>query len=181
MKRVSNIALTVIAILLIAPATQAADNKRGIAMGTLIRFLATGTRAYKAAPNELKKSVVRSQRKAGLKKMFGRSKSVSGWTGTIKSMGTNGDGNAYVTIQLTGSKVEVLTMNNAFSDIAYGTLIPQGSAVFNSLANLSVGDKVRFSGRFLAGDKDFIAEMSLTERGSMTAPELVFKFSSLTK
>jgi hypothetical protein len=58
------------------------------------------------------------------------------------------------------------------------TLIPAGSTLYEQIARLSVGEKVIFSGTF-AGGKDFVEETSLTEEGSMNAPEFLFSFSGI--
>ena len=140
--------------------------------------------AYVAAPNELKKSALRAQRKIAISKMVGNGK-VAGWIGTLEGMGTNSEGKAYVAVKLEGSRsISVKTWNNALSDIGSNTLIENGSNLFNSISNCSKGDKVVFSGHFFAGKLsklDFIEEASLTEMGSMTSPEFIFKFSAISK
>ena len=61
------------------------------------------------------------------------------------------------------------------------TLIENGSDLYNSISDLSEGDRVVFSGTFIPDDSDFIREGSVTERGSMTDPEFILKFSDVRK
>jgi hypothetical protein len=42
---------------------------------------------------------------------------------------------------------------------------------------MSHGVKIQFSGQFLASDKDFFEEASLTIDGSMKDPEFLFRFN----
>ena len=73
----------------------------------------------------------------------------------------------------------IKTWNNALSDIFDETLIENGSELYNAIADLSKGDKVVFSGTFASDERDFIREASVTERGSMTDPEFILKFSDV--
>lgn len=134
---------------------------------------------YKQAPNELKKSALRVERKTALQSALG-SLNVQGWVGTLRDMGTNADGKAYITIQLYGSKIEIKTWNNALSDIGDKTLIETGSELYNRISNLSKGQTVRFAGTFKSGDKDYIREASLTESGTMTSPAFVMNFTDVS-
>jgi hypothetical protein len=61
-----------------------------------------------------------------------------------------------------------------------GTLIPHGSALYDQVAKLAVGTTVIFSGIFGPGDRDYLEEMSMTEEGSMTDPEFLFKFTNIS-
>lgn len=138
---------------------------------------------YVNAPNELKKSALRTQRKNSIRNIL-RSLQVSEWIGTLKDMGTNREGKAFIEIKLEGAEsIVIKTWNNAFSDVMCNTntLIENGSSLYNAIADLSEGAKVVFSGTFIPDDRDFILEGSVTERGSMTEPEFIFKFSSIRK
>jgi hypothetical protein len=137
---------------------------------------------YESAENELKKSVIRTKRKKLLKQHFSNGKNVSNWLGNLSDMQTNSDGDAYISIKITIGSTDMYlqTWNNSFSDIFDNTLIKQNSELFNKISNLQEGELVRFSGRFLNGDADYINEQSLTENGSMTQPEFTFRFKSVT-
>jgi hypothetical protein len=43
------------------------------------------------------------------------------------------------------------------------------------------GDPVKFSGTFVRDEADCIKEGSLTQNGSMTEPEFIFRFSRVSK
>ena len=136
---------------------------------------------YRSAPNELKKSALRADRRSAIGKLRYPTKEVSDWIGTLQEMGTNSDGEAHIAIKLEGSRnIIIKTWNNSFSDLADGTLIKNGSELYNRIADLSRGKKVRFSG-FLLPDtqRDQIRESSLTERGSMLDPAFLMRFQDV--
>lgn len=136
---------------------------------------------YDEAPNELKKSALRKQRKDALASLVS-SRRVSEWIGTLKDMQTNSEGKAFIEIKLDGAEsITIKTWNNALSDIIDETLIENGSELYNSISDLSVGDKVVFSGTFASDERDYIREASITERGSMMDPEFILKFSDVRK
>lgn len=139
------------------------------------QFGAVNARAkddYDRMDNDLKRAVVRKQRdRDAMSATLGGG--FRGWTGTIDEMTTNGDGDAVVTIQLDGCPCKLKTWNNALSDIGSGTLIKNGSSLFNEIMNMSEGQKVRISGTILR-------EGSLTEQGSVTDPEWITKFSDIS-
>ena len=97
-------------------------------------------------------------------------------------MQTNSEGKAFIEIKLEGAEsIVIKTWNNSLSDLMDNTLIENGSGLYNTIADLSEGTEVVFSGTFIADDRDFIREGSMTERGSMTDPEFILKFSSIRK
>jgi hypothetical protein len=78
-------------------------------------------------------------------------------------------------------EVEVKTWNNALSDITDNTLIPQTSKTYDTLSELGRGKRIKFSGSFINGDeKNGFRESSLSEQGSMTDPEFIFRFSQVS-
>lgn len=132
----------------------------------------TGKNDYAQMDNDLKRSVVRKRRDlAAMSATSGGS--FEDWTGTLDEMTTNGDGDAVVSVQLDGCPCKLKTWNNSLSDIGSGTLIKNGSALFNRIMNMSVGQKVRISGTILK-------ESSMTEEGSVTDPEWIVKFSDIS-
>jgi hypothetical protein len=130
---------------------------------------------YNEADNELKKSRIFKDRSKKISSRFenGRIKGAlfEKWIGIITDMGTNGDGDAYVTIKI-NDKLSIKTWNNSFSDLGDRTLIKHGSKIYDSLENLKKGDRVIFS-----------AEISkfgnLTEEGKMKSPEIIAKFTRI--
>ncbi|MFL1475423.1 hypothetical protein [Pseudomonas grimontii] len=129
---------------------------------------------YEAAPNELKKSSVAKKRIDAFAKLQGDPRKIAGWYGTIQKLGTNGDGDAFITIRLLVDNITVSTWNNSISDAGSNTLIKNGSPVYEALSEMSEGNVVKFSGA-LGKAKN------LSERARMTEPDFLFKFSKVEK
>lgn len=133
--------------------------------------------AYRSARNEVAESASRDSRRRALSKDF-RSATVTGWVGRIKEISTNMDGKGVLAVSV-GPDITLSTWNNELSDIASGTLIDKSSAVYGALMDLSVGDRVVFSGSFLPSDEDHFAEQSITLHGSMVDPAFTFDFRTI--
>lgn len=129
---------------------------------------------YKKAENELQKSALVTERFERFTKLKGDPKRIKDWIGVIETMGTNGDGKAYVTIRLSPNLLTVSTWNNAFSDTKDHSLIPQSSPVFKKLAQMKVGNVVKFSGRLKRAT-------NVTEEGKMMTPDFLFIFTDIEK
>lgn len=129
---------------------------------------------YEAAPNELKKSSVARKRTEALTNLKGDYRNIDGWFGTIDKLGTDGDGDAYLTVRLLADGISASTWNNSISDSGSNTLIKNGTPLYDSLSEMSVGAVVRFSG-MIGKPKN------LTERGKMTEPDFLFRFSRVEK
>lgn len=136
---------------------------------------------YRDARNEFQKSSVRGERAQALAEFFHGGLSIAGWLGQVSIMKTTSDGNGVLSLKVPDSPGRLGTWSNGFSDLGSGTLIPHGSEIYNRIASLSVGETVSFSGTFVIGKSDFVSESSLTEDGSMTDPDFIFKFSSIHK
>ncbi len=136
---------------------------------------------YQEAENELQASAQRPKRSQALAALL-PNRSVQGWTGTLESLDTDSDGDAYITIRPDGTEsITIATWHNSLVDVGASSLIPSGSAVYNKLAEMIAGDPVVFSGTFVAGEEDHIADASLTEAASMTAPRFVMVFSDVSQ
>jgi hypothetical protein len=136
---------------------------------------------YEQAPNEFKKSSVRTQRAQRIAEIVA-SLEINGWIGTVSSMETTSDGRGVLSVKLPSSvSINVETMNNGLSDVGTDSLIPQGSKVYKEVASMAVGDEISFSGRFAAHESDYIEEASVTEEGSMTDPDFIFTFSEVSE
>ena len=145
-----------------------------------LRFVQAVTKhatGFRGAKNELQQSVIRDQRKIAVSSTLS-GYSVSSWVGTINQLETNTEGKAILSVRISPD-IEIKTWNNALSDIASNTLIEKGSSVFDSLFDLSSGQRVKFSGSFFPSESDFIKETSMTINGSMRNPEFLFKFKSI--
>lgn len=132
---------------------------------------------FRGAKNELQQSATRDKRKKFISSSL-NDYSVNSWIGTINQLKTNTEGKAVLSVRISPD-IEIKTWNNALSDMAYNTLIEKGTPVFNSLFDLSNGQRVKFSGSFVPSEDDFIKETSLTIDGSMRKPEFLFKFKSV--
>jgi len=129
---------------------------------------------YEAAPNELKKSSVAKKRIDAFAKLKGDPRKVVGWYGTIEKLGTNGDGDAYLTIRMLVDNVTVSTWNNSLSDSRSNTLIKNGTALYDDLSEMSEGNVVMFSGAIGQAK-------NLTEKGKLVEPDFLFKFTKIEK
>lgn len=129
---------------------------------------------YAHAPNELKKSGLVRKRLEAIGSLKGNTRKIEDWYGSIDALGTNRDGDAYVSVELPVEGLKVGTWNNALSDVGAESMIKNGSPLYEVLSEMSVGDIVKFSGS-LGKPKN------MTENGSMTAPEFLFKFSKIEK
>lgn len=133
--------------------------------------------AYNAAETDLQRAKVIKDRNRKLLKRGGGS-NVSGWVGMIDKVGANGEGKAYVTIKISDN-IKIQTWNNALSDIPDGTLIPESSPVYDALLDMVPGDKVVFSGSFVAKDGAALYPTNVTETFGALTPEFLFKFSKV--
>lgn len=129
---------------------------------------------YETAPNELKKSTVSRKRLEAISKLKGDTRKISGWYGMIEKLGTNGDGDAYLTIRLLVDNITVGTWNNSLSDFNSKSLIKNGTPLYEEISEMAEGNVVMFSGA-LGKPKN------VTEKGTMTEPDFLFKFSKVEK
>lgn len=107
-------------------------------------------------------------------------KEIYKWHGTISDISSTLSEDAIVEIKLPdGTKVG--TWNNVVSDAGDNTIISKNSDVFNDIYELSIGDKVLFSGSFVSDKYQCARETSLTKEGGLLSPEFLFKFSSIKK
>ena len=136
---------------------------------------------YKKAPNELKKSALRRERSRAIKEFIGVNFSGQ-WVGKLTRLTTTREHNAHIIIELLGTDmIAIKNYNNELSDIGSDTLIKAESSLFNAVSELGTGDTVKVTGSFLPADDDHIGELSMTERGSMTDPAFLFKFTGIEK
>lgn len=129
---------------------------------------------YKAADNELQKSKLVNERIKAFEKLKGNPKAMTDWYGVIEKMGTNSDGNAFVTLSISPGLITFSTWNNSFSDMNDKTLIKQSSPLYNKLSEMKEGNVVKFSGQLKR-------PTNFTEAGKMTDPDFLFKFTDINK
>lgn len=155
-----------------------------------VAFISTITsfeERYGNAANEYQQSDLREERAEALAAML-PGLSVENWVGQISSMTTTSDGNGTLSVVLLGSQIMVETNNNSLTEAVGSTptFILHGSPLYDDMANLSQRDTVFFSGSFipsglLGNQLDYITELSLTEDGSMTKPDFLFRFAYVGK
>ncbi|MDN3694993.1 hypothetical protein QWZ06_23535 [Chryseobacterium tructae] len=137
---------------------------------------------YKDAPNELKKSAIRTERGNLIKKKVDGKRNFSDWVVVVKEMHTTGKGKAYFIVKIDGTNIEMGTVNNELSNMFENSLIEQSNPIYNQISELKKGDVIIISGSFFPSDKnDYIQELSLTEEGSMRKPEFLIKFTKVQK
>ncbi len=141
--------------------------------------VAAASEKYDAAKTDLQRSRVMRTRNKNLYNIMGGLK-VSKWVGVIKDVGANGEGKAYVDIEIADG-VQVHTWNNFFSDMGDNTLIPESSSMFDTLVDAEPGDQVVFSGKFFRDSDATLRTTNLTEVFSVLTPEFLFDFSAISK
>lgn len=134
------------------------------------RVLKEHATLYQQAPNDLKRSAVRAARAKALREAVPGGR-VLRWLGTIKTLTTTSQGNAVLEMTLPCTPFGMGTWNNELSDGRYSTLIPISSPAFEALSNMAPGTPIRFDGTLVPDPDglDGFGEVSLTEKGSMTA------------
>jgi hypothetical protein len=130
-----------------------------------------------SADNDLKAGRVMKKRDKAICGLGGTK--ITNWTGTVKLLDSNGDGDGVLAVELADGVV-VTTWNNAFSDIGSDTLI-KNEKLMDRLAEMSEGDEVTFSGRFLRGSDAGVCRdvQGLTKLGKLQEPEFTFRFSDV--
>ena len=102
---------------------------------------------------------------------------VTNWHGTVKTLDSNTEGDGILAVEL-ADDVAVGTWNNGFSDVGDETLI-KSEELMNTLATLSEGDDVTFSGTFIKASEGCVTNKGLTKRGKLLKPEFVFRFTAV--
>jgi uncharacterized protein YecT (DUF1311 family) len=143
----------------------------------LIAAVEKARTAYAVGTNDMARGAARPARAREICAVLNNF-SVANWVGKVETLSSNSDGLGVLSIQI-GEGVSIKTWNNGLSDTAYQTLIDPGSPVFKLAVSLKEGQQVSFGGRFFPDPTDCIKESSLTLKGSVTAPEFIFRFSNL--
>jgi hypothetical protein len=100
------------------------------------------------------------------------------WTGVVTGVGANGEGKAWVEIEV-APNVRVQTWNNALSDAIDDTLISPGSSMFDNLVAMKEGATVRFSGEFVRDDDACVQTTNVTQYFSGVDPQFLLRFSAV--
>jgi hypothetical protein len=126
--------------------------------------------AYKSAQNEIQASAIFNKANYETNALIDRAgPNVKNWIGVISAFRTSHGG--------TEVHVEIKTANGA----VYGMEddAPSGSKIYRDLSSLQNGIHVFFSGTFIPSPIDQRWERSVTERGSLGAPEFRVAFTSI--
>lgn len=68
------------------------------------------------------------------------------------------------------------------ANVIYETTLSANSRLYPTLSSLKVGEQVEIEGSFIDGDStDGFKELSLTEFGSMTAPEFEIELTGIRR
>jgi hypothetical protein len=156
------------------------ENKYGlypVDQKKFINVIIAARAAIEEAETDLQESVALRQRDEDLCKILS-SNSAKNWVGVIKRIGANGEGKAYVEIELADS-VRVKTWNNAFSDRNDNTLIPTNASFFDRLVALTEDSKVIWSAKFLSEDDSCLKKANLTDVFYGIDPQFVVRFSDI--
>lgn len=133
---------------------------------------------YNAAETDLQRSKVMRDRNAELLNLLGGYE-VRDWVGVIDTVGANGEGKAYVSVELFPG-IQVKTWNNALSDTGDSTLIPDSDPMYDALLGVTPGDEVIFSGTLFADPNETLRTTNMTETFSVRSPEFLMQFWAIS-
>lgn len=134
---------------------------------------------FRAAANAPARADVRATRAQALKRALGGRRSFKGWIGTLADLSTTAEGQAFLRVDMPGTKISLGTWEDPASDKDDHTLITRHSRLYGRLTDLGIGSLVSVSGQFVASGDDFIAESSLNEAGTMTAPTFIARIDDI--
>lgn len=161
----------------VSPAANAYGLPYPAAQAAFLDRIATASEAYDAATTELQRSQVIQQRNVDLCSIVPDGQ-FTDWVGMATTIGATGDGNAHIDVEI-ASDVVVGTWNNQLSDIGDNTLIPPGSALFDTLVGMDEDALVVFSGQFLSNDGACVYTSNLTEMFDAWSPDFVTHVSAV--
>ena len=134
--------------------------------------------AFRAAPSG-SGAAIRTARRDRLCREL-PSRAVNNWTGIVTMAPAAGDGPPVLAVR-TATGVTLSTWRNAATDAADRTLMPTGTDVFRSAADLKPGARVVFSGVFYPDAEDCLREKNMNVRDSMTQPDFLFRFTAIRR
>ena len=109
---------------------------------------------------------------------------IQDWHGTIIGHKVSWDGQKLalsIESEYYEIKLEYETWNNVFSDSSDETMLIKGTYMWDKASNLSIGDNVYFSAKFIKDETKGIKETSWTQRGSLENPEIIVYFTDIRK
>jgi hypothetical protein len=142
-----------------------------------VKIISDTETQLKASPTSLQQSQLISNRDTQLCAVVPGNQ-MNGWVGTIHNIGANGDGYAYVEIEIAPTVV-VQTWNNDFSDANDSTLIKPDESFFSTLVPMKEGSKVEFSGALLGSSSSCLEKANLTQLFYGLDPNFIARFSDI--
>ena len=128
--------------------------------------------------NEVTVVEARRERRRAICTLLG-DRPVRDWEGTLTDIDTTlGGEDGMITVKV-GEDAELRTSNPLLAAEDERSVIRPGTSAFSEIADLQDGDRVRFSGRFLAGEDGCFQETSLRARNGMLTPGFVFRFTAV--
>jgi hypothetical protein len=135
---------------------------------------------FRNGANDMAKGASRVHRAQALCDVLNNNLYVDNWWGTVAKLSSNNEGKGVLALAI-GPDITLKTWNNSLSDMDDHTLLDPASSLYSQAVTLEKDQRVTFSGNFIRNTaaKDCVNEASLTQSGSMTDPEFVFRFSDL--
>jgi hypothetical protein len=134
---------------------------------------------FDAAETDLQESVIIRGRDKALCGVLSN-RTANNWVGEVKDVGANGEGKAYLEIEI-ANDVRIKTWSNALSDIFDNTLIPTSSKFFDRLVAMQKGDLVYWSAKFLSESNSCLKGANLTEYFYGKDPKFIVDFKDVVK
>lgn len=138
-----------------------------------INIIENAINTWTNAPNDIQREQIPSNRNKALCSV---NKNPVSWIGNVSRIGT-GFISDDVIFKIVISNNITLT-SGSFLDND-GSKVVRGSKLFNQIANLTVGQRVIFSGSFPKGTDTCLFETSLTNSGSIKSPDFTFIFKDV--
>jgi hypothetical protein len=125
---------------------------------------------YNKGSNEIQKSAIFNQANAETANLIAKNGAhFVGWAGKISSLTTSHGGkDVFISIDSPGNATYRINED-----------APNGSTIYEQLASMKVGQKVKFSGTLIPSDNSDRWERSITEFGSLTNPEFNVAFDDI--
>lgn len=133
--------------------------------------------SYRVSWDEAKNDIVREEvRPSRDRDICRRQIDVKDWIGSVREISDFLNENDAATFSIDLPSDVSLTTGGLINN--NGTLIQRGSDLFKVITDLSVNQHVIFSGRFIL-NQGCPEEISLTDKGSISAPEYLFLFTDV--
>lgn len=136
-----------------------------------------GAASYEDASTDLKGAKAIKDRNKELCRVTGGT--FAKWEGEITKIGANGDGHAYISVQIEDS-IRLATWNNAFSDIGDETLIKEGTKLWDKLLEMEEGQRVAITGKLIPDDGSCVKTSNMTEVFGATDPDFLARFTNVS-